>query len=205
MVFLNSRRKPRESERSIGEMRGLRISLQFAAVITMFLFMACASTSTKFSSIWKDKTYQVQPEKILVISTFQNPATRWTFEDEIVRALKNRRIDAVMSYTVMPDMPAPVLVDKDAIAAKAKEVGADMVLINEPLGRTAYVFTGDASDFAHRGIYINTLTEVFDMKSNRLIMSASAETWVRYGIPITILVQSYVKDLVNKLSQLGLF
>jgi hypothetical protein len=64
-------------------MRGLRISLQFAAVITMFLFMACASTSTKFSPIWKNETYLVQPEKILVISTFQNPATRWTFEDEL--------------------------------------------------------------------------------------------------------------------------
>ena len=185
-------------------MRGLRISLQFAAVITMFLFMACASTSTIFSSIWKDKTYQVQPEKILVISTFQNPATRYTFEDELVGALKNRGIDAVMSYTVMPDMPATVLVDKDAIAAKAKEVGADTVLINEPLGRTADGFR-DLSYVAHKGISINTLTEVFDMKSNRLIMSASAETWVRYGIPYTILVQSYVKDLVNKLSQLGLF
>jgi len=185
-------------------MRGLRISLQFAAFITMFLFMACASTSTKFSTIWKDETYRVQPEKILVISTFQNPATRWTFEDELVRALKNRRIDAVMSYTVMPDMSAPVLVDKDAIAAKAKEVGADMVLINEPLGRTADVISG-FDGTVYKGMYINTLTEVFDMKSNRLIMRVSAETWVRSGIPYTILVQSYVKDLVNKLSQLGLF
>jgi hypothetical protein len=185
-------------------MRGLRISLQFAAAITMFLFMACASTSTKFSTIWKDETYQVQPEKILVISTFQNPATRWTFEDELVRALKNRRIDAVMSYTVMPDMPAPVLVDKDAIEAKAQEVGADTVLINGPVGRTAEL-SMDAYGTSRIHININTLTEVFDMKSNRLIMSASAETWVRNGIPYTILVQSYVKDLVNKLSQLGLF
>jgi hypothetical protein len=93
---------------------------------------------------------------------------------------------------------------KDVIAAKAKEVGADTVLINEPLGRTAGVFR-DASEVAHKGIYINTLTEVFDMKTNRLIMSVSAETWVRYGIPNTILVQSYVKDLVNKLWQLGYF
>jgi hypothetical protein len=191
-------------ERSNGEMRALRIALQFAAFIMLFLFMACTSTSTKFSTIWKDQAYQVQPEKILVISAFQNPATRWTFEDELVRALKSRGIDAVMSYTVMPDMPATVLDDKAAIAAKAKEVAADTVLINGPVGRTADVFM-DVSSVAHKGIYINTQTDVFDMKSDRLIMSASAETWVRNGIPYTIVVQSYVKDLVNKFSQQGLF
>ena len=185
-------------------MKVLRISLQCAAFITMFLCMACTSTSTKFSTIWKDQAYHVQPEKILVISAFQNPATRWTFEDELVRALKNRGIDAVMSYSVMPDMPAAVLDDKDAIAAKAKEVGADTVLINGPLGRTVDEFP-DVSGVARIGFHINTQTEIFDMKSNRLIMSASAETWVRNGIPYTILIQSYVKDLVNKLSQLGLF
>lgn len=64
-----------------------------------------------------------------MISAFQNPATRWTFEDELVRALKNRGIDAVMSYTVMPDMPAAVLDDKNAIATKAKEGGADLEFI----------------------------------------------------------------------------
>jgi hypothetical protein len=193
-------------ERSIGEMRVLRISLQFAAFIMMFLFMACTSTSTKFSTTWKDQAYQVKPEKILVISAFQNPATRWTFEDELVRALKNHGIDAVMSYSVMPDMPAPVLDDRGTIAAKAQEVGADTVLINRPVGRRPVDQSiGVSGATIHTETYINTLTDVFDMKSNRLIMSASAETLVRSGIPYTIVVQSYVKDIVNKLSQLGLF
>lgn len=194
-------------ERSIRKMRALRISLQFAALITLFLFMACASTSTKFHTTWKDETYHVQPGKILVISAFQNPGTRWTFEDELVRALKNRGLDAVMSSTVMSDMPAPALVDKDAIEAKAREVGADTVLINGPVGKTtdAFMVANNVSGVVVTNIHINTQTEVFDMKSNRLIMSASAETWVKNGVPYTILVQSYVKDLVNKLSQLGLF
>jgi hypothetical protein len=185
-------------------MRVIRISLQFSAFIMLFLFIACALTSTEFSTLWKDQAYQAHPQKILVISAFQNPATRWTFEDELVRALKIRGIDAVMSYTVMPDMPASVLDDKDALAAKAKEVGADTVLINGPFGRTTDEFT-DTSGITHTDIHIKTQTEIFDMKSNRLIMSASADTQVRNGVPYTILVQAYVKDLMNKLSQLGLF
>jgi hypothetical protein len=179
-------------------MRVSKISLQFAAFITMFLVMACTSASTtKFTTIWKDQAYQVKPEKILVISSFQNPY-RWTLEDQLVRALKNRGIDAVMSINVMPDISARVLIDKDAIAAKAKEVGADTVLINGPVNRSP-------SGTAHTDKPINTQTDIFDMKSNRFIMSISAETWVRNGIPYAILVQDYVKDLVNKLSQLGLF
>jgi hypothetical protein len=174
-----------------------RISFQFAAFITLFLVMACTSTSTKFTTIWKDPAYHVKPEKILVISAFQNP-WRWTFEDHLVRVLKNRRIDAVMSITVMPDLSARALDDKEAIAAKAKEVGADTVLINGPVNRSP---TGTT----HLDKPINTQTDVFDMKSNRLVMSVSAESLVRNGIPYTVLVESYVEDLVNKLSQLGLF
>jgi hypothetical protein len=115
-----------------------------------------------------------------------------------VRVLKNRRIDAVMSYNVMPDMSAAVQDDKDAIAAKAKEVGADTVPINGPVNRSP---TGTT----HLDKPINTRTDVFDMKSNRLVMSVSAESLVRNGIPYTISVESYVEDLVNELSQLGLF
>jgi hypothetical protein len=191
-------------ERSMADMRVLKLSFQFTAFIMMFIFMACTSTSTNFFTLWKDETYQVRPQKILVISAFHNPATRWTFEDELVRALKNRGIDAVMSYTVMPDMPDSVLEDKGVIAAKAMEAGADTVLIDGPFGRTTDEFM-DASGVTHLDIHIKTQTEIFDMKSNRLIMSASAETWVRNGMPYTILVQSYVKELVNKLSQLGVF
>ena len=73
-------------------MRALRLSVQFAAFIMLFLFLACSST--KFTALWKDKTYQGHPEKILVINAFPNPATRRIFEDEFVMALKDRKIDA---------------------------------------------------------------------------------------------------------------
>ena len=180
-------------------MKVLRSSMQFAAFIMLFLFLAC--TSTKFSTIWKDETYQGRPEKILVINAFPNPANRRIFEDEFVKALKDRRIDAVMSYTIMPD---PVVSDKDAIAAKAKEVGADTALINRPLGKSEDIYIG-AGAAQYLDVYVNTQTDIYDMKSNRLILTASAETWVNQDKPYLKQIQSYVKDLVNKLSQLGLF
>jgi len=164
----------------------------------MFLFMAC--TQTKYSATWIDQTYQGRPEKVLVINAFQDPATRRLFEDELVKALKDRRIDAVMSYTVMTD---PVVSDKAAIEAHAKEIGVDTVLINKPLGTR----TEESSPFydVYQDVFISTQTEVFDMKSNGLVLTVSAETWIREGIPNRDLIHSYVKDLIKKLSRMGLF
>jgi hypothetical protein len=193
-------------ERSIGEMRVLRISLQFAAFIMMFLFMACTSTSTKFSTIWKDETYQGHPKKILVINMFQNPSIRRLFEDEIVKALKDRKVDAVVKYSVAP--PDTVVSDKDAVAALAKEVGADTVLITRPAG-TRQDVTGSLTGTAISSVYINIQTDVYDMKTNKLISFASAETKIKMDSPdlqhYLNSVPAYVKELVNKLSQTGLF
>lgn len=180
-------------------MRIARLSVQFAAFITLFIFLAC--TSTKFSALWKDETYQGHPEKMLVINTFRDPQIRRLFQDEMVKALKDHKVDAVVKYTVLP--PDTVVSDKDAIAAQAKEVGADTVLITKPAG-ARWDPTGDSVDSD-----INTHTDVYDMKTNKLISFVSAETRIRGGSPSISLyrnhVPSYVKDLVNKLSKARLF
>ncbi len=174
-------------------MRVIRMSLQFAAFMMLFLVTAC--TSTKFSAISKDVTYHGRTERILVINTFPTPGTRRVFEDELVKALKDHGIDAVVSYPVMPD---PLVSDKDVLASQAKEVGADTVLINRYVGRAM-------DDLTHGAIkYINTQTDVYDMKSNRLIFSASAETWIKQRRPFVPQIETYIRDLINKLSQEGL-
>ena len=178
-------------------MRVLRLSLQFVLFIMLILSTAC--TSTKFSTMWKDETYQGHPGKILVINAFSNPENRRLFEDEFVKELKAHRIDAVMSYTIMPD---PVVSDKDAIAAQAKGVGADTVLINRLIGTTMRETQGFT---VYEDLYVNTQIDVYDMKSSRLILSARAETWIRQDIPYPIHIKSYVKDVVQKLSRQGLF
>ncbi len=185
-------------------MRSSRLSLQFGLFCMLFLFIACAST--KFSTIWKDETYQGHPRKILVINSFPNPSTRRVFEDEIVKALKERRIDAVTSYTTMPDA---VMTDKDAIAAQAKEVGADTVMVNKLIGlKKDEIATGGGYSYTglvYADVYIDTQTDVYDMNLNKLVLSASAETWIQPDDPYSKQIKSFVKDLVNQLSQLGLF
>jgi hypothetical protein len=185
-------------------MRVLRISLLCAAFVMLFLFTACTKPTTNFSSIWKDETYQAQTERILVINAFKDPGRRMQFEDGFVTALKDRRIDAVVSYRVMPDISTPVLVDKDAIAVQAKVVGADTVFINRPLGTEQKdVWVNDSGTDKYK-LYINTQTDVYDMKMNRLVFSASAKTRIQQNKLYVDQIQSYIKDLVNMMSQTGL-
>lgn len=182
-------------------MRDFKIFSQFTAFVMLTLFMACTPPATKFTSIWKDETYQIRPEKVLVISAFKIPSNRTLFEDDFVKALKDRGIDAVASYTVMPQ---PVVTDKEAIAAQAKAVGADTVLINSPLksAQNEIQFSGGE---LFGEVYIHTQTYVYDMKSNRMVFGASAETWLQKKKPYADQIQSYTKDLLNIMSQHKLF
>jgi hypothetical protein len=173
-------------------MSALRVTQPFAAFIMVCIILGC--TSTKFSAIWKDETYPGNPAKILVINTFKDPSIRRHFQDEMVKALKDRKVDAVAKHTTLP--PDQVVADRDALAAQAKEVGADTVLITRPAGTSGHS-------------YFNTHTDVYDMKTNKLIAFVSAETRMQAGSPdprdYISYVPSYVKDLVQKLSKAGLF
>jgi hypothetical protein len=168
----------------------------------LLIFLACASPSTKFTSLWEDKTYQGPPAKILVINGFPNPDSRRLFEDEFVTALRERGVNAVVSYTVMP---VPIVSDKDAIADEEvcwrciQEAGADTVLVNNPVGKSTGQFAG--ADYTYMNII--TRTDVYDIKSNRLVFSVTAETRMQ-NKSYAAMIKTYVKDLVNKLLQQGL-
>jgi hypothetical protein len=173
-------------------MRLVGLALRLGLFIILLISTACESS--KFI-IWKDKTYQGHPVKILAINSFPDPATRGIFEEKFLEALKKRGVDSVMRYAVIND---PIISDKDAIAAQAKEVSADTVLITRPVGtRPGIAGTLDMS--------INTQTDVYDMKTGRLIIIATAETQIPEGKPSPNQIKTFIEDLVNQLSRVGLF
>ncbi len=173
-------------------MRVLRFALRLGLFIVFFLFIAC--TSSKFV-IWKDKTYQGHAEKILVINAFQNVESRKIFEEALVKTLKERGVDSVVRHAVIRDS---VMLDKGTFVAQAKEVGADTILITRPVGTRM----GESGTL---DMFINTQTDVFDMKSNRLILIATSETQIPQGTPSPSQIQTFVKDLVDQLSRMGLY
>jgi hypothetical protein len=94
------------------------------------IFSACASTTLDMT--WRDPTYEGRPfTKVMVIGSTDNPDNRRIFEGIVVSELKSRGVEAVASYTLIPN-EADVKRDKVVEAAKAS--GVDSVLSTRLVG-----------------------------------------------------------------------
>src|SRR5262245_8309102 len=82
----------------------LRIRSTHLAVCFLVLaagFAGCAST--ELVGQWKSPEFQGPPlRKVMVVGVTTQPGTRRIFEDEFSAALKAAGVDAVPSYTVIP-------------------------------------------------------------------------------------------------------
>jgi hypothetical protein len=175
-------------------MRTVQRSFWASMVALSILFTACAAT--KFTGVWMDETYQGHPAKIMVIAVSNTPAIRRLLEDEFVKELKAYETGAIVSYAALPDRS---VADKGAINAKAKEVGADTVLISKAVGRK----TGTTESLwaVYPNEYIDTETNIYDVKSGKLIWTASLETWIRDTASEESQLRAFVKVIVRRLSE----
>jgi hypothetical protein len=186
------------------------------------LVTACAST--QLTSVWKDPSYQTRPAKIMVVGVAKNPINRRLFEDEFVLQFKARGTEAIASYTVLPDRQQD---DREAIAAKVKELGADTILITRLVSRkivqvyvpgTPYFpppYYGSWPDYYGYGYhymytpgyiaedeYAVIETNLYEAKSNKLIWAASSETGISDSDQS--LIHGYIGVMVKNMIGLGL-
>jgi hypothetical protein len=201
--------------------RYLRNPLGYLMAIAMLL---SACVSTQLNAVWKDPAYQAHPAKIMVIGVAKIPLNRRIFEDEFVLQLKARGTEAIASYTVLPDKLQD---DREAIAAKVKELGADTVLITRMVSSrvvqtyvpgTTYFpppYYGSWPEYYGYGYqymytpgyiaedeYAVIETNLYEAKTDKLVWAASSET----GISNTDLsvIQGYISIMVkNMIGLLG--
>jgi hypothetical protein len=197
--------------------RTLQKLLIFGVLSTM-LFTACVTTT--LTSTWKDPSYQGHPGKVMVIGIARKPLNKRIFEDEFVRQLKARGINAVASYTVMPDEKQA---DHAVIAEKVKEQGADTVLISRLASKktvhtyvpgsvthppTYYNAWRDYYGYGYQVVYTPGYTaedeyavmesNLYDAVNGKLIWSASSETEIRGSNQTQII--SYIDVMVNAMA-----
>jgi hypothetical protein len=102
-----------------------RIVGQAALTSMTLLLVACASTT--LSNSWTSPDYKGPPlKKLMVVGVSNQPALRRTFEDEFVKDLKAVGVDAVASYTFIPQDGQA---EEARVQQAVKDAGADGVLI----------------------------------------------------------------------------
>jgi hypothetical protein len=183
-------------------------------LIVLFLLSACATTTT--TNVWRDPAYQGPVKKVLVMGISQKKGIQRFFEDEFFRQLKQRGTDAVSGYSVLP---YDEKMDKDFIAAKAREIGADVVLVTRPIGRKtertyvpgqAYAVPGSyyrwgsyyghaySSGYVVEDEYVYLETNLFDVATEKLIWSAESETVILASDHE--LITEFISTLIAKLA-----
>ena len=110
-------------------MVGLKTVATLLALVALGLG-GCASS--RMQSSWTDPAWKGGlPKKIVIIGVAQQDPIRRSFEDEFRNQLSKRNIEGIPSYTLFP---AGTL-DKEAVVAKVKEIGATGVMVTRLLDR----------------------------------------------------------------------
>jgi hypothetical protein len=109
---------------------GSRPKSFLATALAGLLVAACASTSIVSLWVIPDAAAN-KPRKLLIVGVSNDDATRRTFEDEFVRQLKARGIDAVPSYSQLYQDSKPT---QEAVVSAIKSSGADTVLVTQIKG-----------------------------------------------------------------------
>lgn len=178
------------------------------AIMLLIMMNSCAATTTTFRSVWKDDTYRDGPlKKVLIIGVDRNLAVKRLLEDELARQMKERGTGAIPSHTVLPE---DIILEKEMIAAKIRELGLDAVLVArlidvEDAGvyETSPIFSEVSGYYGYYlqcceavsvGYNVVIETRIFDAKYDKVIWAAlsetifegSAENVVRSFVPVII-------------------
>jgi hypothetical protein len=182
-------------------------------VLALLTLASC--TTTELTSLWRDETYRDHPRKILVIGMLKTPANQRILEDEMVRQLKARGTDAVASYTVLPEQ---IQANKETITAIMNELGADAVLISRLMDKksvTTYVhsnpppsgyggwqgYYSSSPGYTVQDEYAVVQTNLYDVKTDKLIWTAATETWISSGEYADSLIREFSKVIADTLTR----
>ena len=190
-------------------------------LIAALVLTSCASTT--LTSVWKDEAYRSGSiKKVLIITLSERPAVRRFFEDEFKRQMAPLGIESISSYTVVP---YEKLSDKEFLAAQARDLQVDAVLITRlvdkktvqsyfppettymgptgyPTGWSAYCYNCYQSitrpGYTVENEIVSLETNVFEARTDKLIWSALSDSFVESDKDDYI--KSFISVIIKRLS-----
>jgi hypothetical protein len=180
----------------------MKVTVKLISAALALAALTSCGTSTKLSSSWVDPAAPGHSyNKLIVVGVAQNAGVRRTFEDEFVKELQSRGVNAAQSYQVLGEGK----IDKAAAAAKLREVGADGVivtrLVDQQTVNTYYPPTYSAAPSAYYGGWygyynmgymsspgyysedqvLRVETNLYDLSNDKLMWSGLTDTTIPSG------------------------
>ncbi len=191
-----------------------------ALLLTAFVPMFAACSSTTLSGSWKDPEYRGPVQKIYIVGIAKVDLNRRIFEDTFTRELETLGVKALPSYR---DLPISQEGNQSAIVAQLEKNGADAILLTRVTDKrtetvttpgyatTYYGGSGGWGGYYNRG-YAETMytpstttefqiatveSNLYNTKTGKIIWSAQLETVVENNLDklFTDFVKTVTKDL----------
>lgn len=105
----------------------MNVIIRIVSFLLVGVLAAGCATSTRLTNAWVDPEFQGAPfQKLLVVGISEVEGNRRIFEDEFSTALRANGLEAVQSYTLLPEKAKP---GKSDLEDAVEETGADGVII----------------------------------------------------------------------------
>jgi hypothetical protein len=105
----------------------------FRLLVPALIVVLSACASTTLDNSWKDPLYSGGPvSKVLVVGISNQASVRRDFEDTFAQALTQQGVQAVSSYTLIPQDGQ---IAQDVLQKAVEKAGANGVLITRMVGR----------------------------------------------------------------------
>ena len=198
--------------------KGMRLYSRYLVAFLIILLASCATT--RLLVVWKDEGFHRTMNRVVVVGVFRQPSVRNFFEDEYVRKLKERGVDAVASYTFLP---IGELRKKELLMSKIRENGADAALVTRMVDKKSfesyvpgtiyavpnyYHSWGSYFDYIYqpgylvREEYAFAETNIYETGSEKLVWAARSETLL--SDDKRELIRSFVNTMTEKMAADGL-
>jgi hypothetical protein len=173
---------------------------------------------TQLVNSWQDPRFSGPPlKRIMVIGVTKQAGIRRTFEDEFAQQLQAKGVQAVQSYTLIPEDGE---VPKERVAQAVKESGVEGVLITRlvKVERQSQIYPGTYAGAPSVGFYgyysaswsgfyepaqvytydqVTAETNLFEAKGDLLIWSGTTQTFAPSDIKKD--AKQFVSLIVNTL------
>jgi len=192
----------------------------FFLIGLMLIALTTSCASNRTLNVWKDEGYNQRLRRVLVIAAAKADFMKNHFETSLCDSLAPRGIEAVPSNKVFSQ--AGEKLDREAIAAKVRELGIESVLITRSVGREDvsrtypggyyagwYGFYSESFAYvpvpgmAYDAEFFTILTNVYDVESEKLIWSSTTQVKVENSREGAI--DPFVSALMKQLESSKLF
>jgi hypothetical protein len=180
-------------------------SVKWFSYLFSFVFLIVSCAGTELTHKQTNEAYKGKPvSNILVIAITGNEHNRRSFEREFVAQLKSAGVEAISSEDAIP-MPPDLELKKETILNAVNQFENDAVIITHLIDKEEKEVNtrGGQSVKGYYGFYhrryssLRLETNLYDVKTEKLIWSGQSKTWSRDSK--NQIINDVIKVVINDL------